>query len=59
MESTASESGTKDFEHNCLYLLVSNLTFLSYAGKPSDRSFTLDKMSEEDDDAYDFKTDYV
>ncbi|XP_076400331.1 guanine nucleotide-binding protein-like 3 isoform X2 [Peromyscus maniculatus bairdii] len=31
----------------------------STASKPSDRSFTLDKMSEEDDDAYDFKTDYV
>lgn len=31
----------------------------STASKPSDRSFTLDKMTEEDDDAYDFKTDYV
>ncbi|OBS59919.1 hypothetical protein A6R68_08950 [Neotoma lepida] len=31
----------------------------STASKPSDRSFTLDKISEEDDDAYDFKTDYV
>ncbi|KAL1780423.1 guanine nucleotide-binding protein-like 3 [Sigmodon hispidus] len=31
----------------------------STASKPSDRSFALDKMSEEDDDAYDFRTDYV
>ncbi|EDL88969.1 guanine nucleotide binding protein-like 3 (nucleolar), isoform CRA_c [Rattus norvegicus] len=30
----------------------------STASKPSDRSFILDKMSEEDD-AYDFTTDYI
>ena len=42
-----------------IFLYKILLFFFSYTGKPSDRSFAVDKMHEEDDDVYDFRTDYV
>lgn len=65
VESTASESGTKDLlsQHNLstvgfIFVYKILLFFFSNTDKPPDRSFTLDEMSQEDDD-YDFKTDYL
>ena len=64
-KSQAGEWGRKVFQQrsmiqNYFYLFFFlNLTFLSNIDKQSAPSFVLDKTTEEEDDAYDFTTDYV
>ena len=50
---------TKKYDTELLLLFFFNLTFLYNIDKQSAPSFVLDKMTEEEDDAYDFSIDYV
>ena len=49
----------KEVWYRITFTFFFNLTFLYNIDKQSAPSFVLDKMTEEEDDAYDFSTDYV
>ena len=52
-------SSNKEVWYRITFTFFFNLTFLYNIDKQSAPSFVLDKMTEEEDDAYDFSTDYV
>lgn len=64
-KSRAGELGGKVFQQRSMiqnyfyFFKKKKISFLSNIDKQSAPSFVLDKMTEEEDDVYDFSTDYV